>query len=215
MNCWRIANLIAPFLDGELPGAEEGAVADHLEACARCAAMIERVAALPDIRPPQLDPDATGELLECFDSTLRERIAASESMMAFQADAEPDHLEESSAWGGRPPVPGPGSSRALTWITAVALGFLVALTGWSWVTQQRIEQLELSLAERDDLIRRLEQEVVASRLDPNDFPVTAGSDSSPVFLQPGAPSGSALTASPFLVPASYGLASVEKPRILH
>lgn len=215
MNCWRIANLIAPFLEGELPAPEEGAIADHLEACPRCADVVERVAALPDIRPPEIDPDITDELLQSFDSTLKERIAASESLMALEVDSEMQHVAESSAWGPPPPAANTAGSRATTWMTAVAMGLLLALAGWSVVTQQRIEGLEQSLAERDDLIRKLEQEVVAARLDPSDFPVTAGSDSAPVFLQPGAPSGAALTASPFLVPASYGLASVEKPRILH
>ena len=214
MNCWRIANLIAPFLDGELPDPEEEAIAGHLEACTRCAQMIEKVAALPDITPPALDPDVTDELLEGFDTALKERIAASEAMLAMDV-GQMAHVAESSAWGAAPPVHEPRRSRATTVMTAAAMGLLLALAGWSWITQQRVEQLEESLAERDDLIRKLEQEVVAARLDPREFPVTAGSDSAPVFLQPGAPSGTALTASPFLVPASYGLASVEKPRILH
>jgi len=211
MNCWRIENLIAPFLDGELPSPEAGAIADHLEACPQCTALVERVACLPDICPPEIDPDITDELLLAFDTTLNNPIAASESLRGMDMD-----VAESSAWGApTPQVAPPPRSRATTWMTAAAMGLLLALSGWSWVTQQRIEQLEQSLAERDDLIRLLEQEVVATRLDPRAFPVTAGSDSSPVFLQPGAPAGATLTASPFLVPASYGLASVEKPRILH
>lgn len=212
MNCWRIENLIVPFLEGELPAPEESAIAGHLEICPPCAALVERVACLPDIHPPQLDPEITGELLEAFDTTLKSRIAASEALMI----SEMDHVAESSAWGApMPQVAPPARSRATTWMAAAAMGLLLALSGWSWITQQRIEQLEQSVADRDELIRRLEQEVVATRLDPRAFPVTAGSDSSPVFLQPGAPAGATLTASPFLIPASYGLASVEKPRILH
>ncbi len=212
MNCWRIENLIVPFLDGELPSAEEGAIADHLEACPQCNGLVERIACLPDIRPPEIDPDITDELLQVFDSTLRDRIAASEAILATDLD----NGAESRAWGApMPSVAALPRSRATTWMTAAAMGLLLSLAGWSWVTQQRIEQLEQSLADRDDLIRRLEQEVVATRLDPRAFPVTAGSDSSPVFLQPGAPAGATLTASPFLIPASYGLASIESPRILH
>jgi len=209
MNCWRIENLVAPFLDGELPDAEAGAMADHLEHCAECTSKVEFIAAMPDLVAPDL-ADVAAPLMESFDDCLKERILLSDSLVTGSSVSE--HAAESAAWG----VPAPTSApprRALasTWLAVAALGLLIALAGWSYLTQQRIDSLEQSLAERDQLIRRLEQQVVAGRFDPRALPETAGSV--PVFLPSSAPSPQTLPAGAF-VPVSYGMASIDSPRII-
>jgi anti-sigma factor RsiW len=211
MNCWRIENLLAPFLDGELPDAEAGAMADHLEHCADCATKVERVAAMPDLVPPDLAGDVAA-LMESFDECLKERIALSDSLLA---GASPSTLEvESLAWGVSPSaVAPPPRPHATTWLAVACLGLLVALVGWGYVTQQRIDGLERSIAERDQLIQRLEQQVVAGRFDPRGLPGATASTSVPVFLPSSAPTPQTLPAGAF-VPVSYGMASIDGPRIV-
>ncbi|MCX8005831.1 MAG: zf-HC2 domain-containing protein, partial [Burkholderiaceae bacterium] len=46
MNCARIAPLLDAHLDGELPAATVQQVEDHLRACARCRASVQRLRAL-------------------------------------------------------------------------------------------------------------------------------------------------------------------------
>ena len=210
MNCWRIENLLAPFLDGELPDAESGAMADHLEHCADCAEKVERVAAMPDLLPPDLSATVS-PLMDSFDECLKERIALSESLVAGASAAS--HEAESLAWGVQPSVAPPPRHAATTWLAVACMGLLVALVGWSFLTQQRIDDLERSLAERDQLIQRLEQQVVAGRFDPRAIPQTAGATSVPVFLPASAPSPQTLPAGAF-VPVSYGMASIDSPRIV-
>lgn len=211
MNCWRIENLLAPFLDGELPNAESGAMADHLEHCPDCAEKVALVAAMPDLTPPDLS-DCASALMDSFDDCLKQRIALSESLVAGTSVAE--HSAESLAWG----VPAPAvtqspRSSATTWLASACMGLLVALIGSSWLTQQRIDGLEQSITERDQLIQRLEQRVVASRFDPRVVPDAAASGSVPVFLPSAAPTPRTLPAGAF-VPVSYGMASIDSPRIV-
>jgi len=213
MNCWRIENLIAPFLDGELPDAEAGAMADHLEQCSDCNDKVEFVAAMPDLVPPDLE-DVAAPLLDGFADCLKDRIALSESLFAGSSVAE--HAAESMAWGvpAAPASPAPRRGSQVNWMTVAAAAFLVAFAGWSLVTQQRIDELEQSLAERDQLIRKLEQQVVAGRVDIRALPPeTAGADSVPVFLPSAAPSPQTLPAGAF-APVNYGMASIDSPRLV-
>ena len=204
MNCWRIQNLIAPFLDGELPSAESALIGEHLGACPACDSLVQRVAALPDLTPPELS-GATGPLLDGFDARLKERIALSASAFAPTIDMD----EESSAWGSTPRLPRPANNTV--WLAAACFGLLAALGAWGWTTSNRIEDLELAVSERDALIQRLERQVVANRFDPRALPETAGSDSLPIFLPASAPSAQPLPAS--FLPVAYGFASADGPRI--
>ena len=213
MNCWRIENLIAPFLDGELPDAEAGAMADHLEQCSDCALKVERVATLPDLVPPDLS-GAAAELLDTFEDVLQDRIALSDSL--FVGTSVSEHAAESRAWGVQSPPAPPmvtGRSSSATWLAVTAMGLILALAGWSWFTQQRVNDLEQSLAERDELIRSLEQQVVAGRFDVRALPEATGSEVVPVFLPASAPSLQTLPAGAF-APVSYGMASIDSPRII-
>ncbi len=213
MNCWRIENLIAPFLDGELPDAEAGAMADHLERCSECNGKVEFVAAMPDLVPPDLS-EVTEPLLDGFADCLKERIALSESLFSGSSVAE-HAAAESMAWGVPATTATPSPRRSqVNWMTVAAAAFLVALAGWGVVTQQRIDELEQSLAERDQLIRKLEQQVVAGRVDIRALPTeTAGADSVPVFLPSAAPTPQTLPAGAF-APVSYGMASIDSPRLV-
>ncbi|MCO4771239.1 MAG: zf-HC2 domain-containing protein [Deltaproteobacteria bacterium] len=211
MNCWRIENLIAPFLDNELPDAEAGAMADHLEQCPECSDKVEVVAALPEIVAPDLS-EVSSALMDSFDECLKDRIALSESLFAGTSSSE--HAAESMAWGVPSPPPAPAARPAsATWLAVAAMGLLLALAGWSLFTQQRIDELEQSLAERDQLIRQLEKQVVAGRFDPRALPQTAGSEVVPVFLPASAPTPQTLPAGAF-APISYGMASIDSPRIV-
>lgn len=208
MNCWRIQNLVAPFLEGELPDAETSAVADHLEECPACDALVQSVAGLPDLVPPDLTEACAG-VLDAFDEALAERIALS-AIPSLDVDAG----EESAAWGvSQPAALPPRRAPAMrTWALTAAAGLLVLLAGWSMHTQQRIDDLEQSLAERDDLIRRLERQVIAANGSFDEaLPQAVGAESVPVFLPAAAPSPQTLSAG--ALPA-YGLASIDRPRIV-
>ncbi len=211
MTCWRIENLLAPFLDGELPEAESGAMADHLEHCEACAEKVETVAAMPDLVPPVLS-EYSAPLMAHFDDRLKQRIASSENLVTGTSVAE--HGAESLAWGiPSPAVTKPSRSSTTLWMATACIGLLIALIGSSWLTQQRIDLLEQSITERDQLIQRLEQQVVASRFDPRVVPDAAASGSVPVFLPSAAPTPQTLPAGVF-VPVSYGMASIDSPRIV-
>ena len=76
MNCWRVQNLIAPFLDDELPDTESELVVEHLEQCAPCRDLVEGVAALPDLPKIELEADLASGLWSEFDRCLGARLEA-------------------------------------------------------------------------------------------------------------------------------------------
>ena len=72
MNCWRIQNLLAPYLDGVLPEAEHDAFIGHLEDCPECERLTADVAALPSFDGLDVaGPDSEAGLISIVTNTLR------------------------------------------------------------------------------------------------------------------------------------------------
>jgi anti-sigma factor RsiW len=172
VNCWRVQNLIAPFLDDELPDSESSSLADHLERCTPCRELVENVAALPDFPRLELDAEAECALWAEFDRCLASRIAESlETPMRVSDGARPEYRD----------------LRVPRSLAAAAAAVVVMLAGWNWMTYERLDRLEASLNERDAIITAL-QERVAEHRDANSAFAVAGSlGELPVLLPPSAP----------------------------
>ncbi len=145
MNCWRVQNLIAPFLDDELPTPESEAVAEHLEECPPCRDVIEGCAALPDFPRVELDADVESTLWSEFDRCLASRIAHS------LTEPPPGEVAAGGLMHGDLRVP--------RTFAAAAAAMVVMLVGWNWMTYERLDRLEASIEERDALIVALQDRV--------------------------------------------------------
>ncbi len=86
MNCKELRECVAPFLDGELEPDRLEAAADHLEGCADCAALVERLATVP-LRPVPPRPPAEPEFWDAMDRAL-----------ADEAERPPGLLERARRW---------------------------------------------------------------------------------------------------------------------
>lgn len=151
MNCWRVQNLIAPFLEDELPSAESESLAEHLEECPPCRDVVEGVAALPDFPRIELDADVQASLWSEFDTCLKARIANS-----LDAPDIPDVAPVGTLHG---------DLRVPRGLAAAAVAVVVMLAGWNWMTYERLDRLEASLDERDAIILALQERVADSRSD--------------------------------------------------
>jgi anti-sigma factor RsiW len=129
VNCWRVQNLIAPFLDDELSPSESSSLAQHLEECSPCRELVESVAALPEFPRIQLDADAESALWSEFDRCLASRIAES-----LELPSRP------SARSRRSPLQ--GDLRIPRSLAAAAAAVVVMLAGWNWMTYERLDRLE-------------------------------------------------------------------------
>ena len=153
MNCWRVQSLLAPFLDGELPGTELEAVAEHLEACDGCAEAAASVADLPPLLPFELPQDSAEGLFAAFDRCLAERIALSDGVM----DTE---LASSSALSWyRNSFQLPAGLAAAYVLLVVGLGVMVS------ANHQRVNALEDGLVQRDQVIETLQRRASMTALE--------------------------------------------------
>jgi anti-sigma factor RsiW len=69
MNCQELRECVAPLLDGELDAHQEAAAAEHLDSCEACAALVERLAAVP-IRPVPQQAPANPAFWDAMDQAL-------------------------------------------------------------------------------------------------------------------------------------------------
>ena len=97
MNCWRIQNLLAPYLDGVLPGIEHEAFATHLGDCPDCERIVADIAALPSFEALDISGEDSALVLDALSQTIAERIAAAAPSIREDGSDLPD----AEAGGGR------------------------------------------------------------------------------------------------------------------
>jgi len=214
MNCWRVTNVLAPFLDDELPDAESSAVASHLEDCPACRQQVEAVAALPPIEAPRLAADVEQSLFGEFDRCLKDRIAASISLMepAIDVDAPPTAVRRSGPLAAL--LPSSEVRLRPSWVVAY-LGVVLMLAAGVALNHAQVQELEQSVARRDSLIDALQHQVQTQR----GFAV--GLDSSLTLGQPllssaapgAAPASLQLGGTTGVLPFRRG--AFEGPRVVH
>ena len=222
MNCWRVQNLIAPFLDGELPEAEASSLDEHLAECAECRDLVEAVDNLPGFAPLPVDPEVEERLFDGFDVALRERIEAS-----LSEDDEPEEFRR-VANGGFMAALARGEVKVPALLVAAYMGVVVLLGGGIALNYQRVADLKADLQERDAIISAMNSQLQAAE----QLPLLASSPSSSepgiVFMPPAAIGATGLPASrqlPGVMPTSLQMGSaavpvnyrrnVEAPRAVH
>jgi anti-sigma factor RsiW len=223
MNCWRVQNLIAPFLDDELPEAERSAVHDHLGECVECRDLVEAVDQLPQFARLPVDPEVEERLFDGFEAALRERIEAS-----LSEDDEPEELRR-VANGGFVAAFARGEVRVPAVLVAAYMGVVVLLGGGIALNYSRVADLEASVQERDAIISAMNVQLQAAQQ--GELPMlanSAASDPGIIFMPPAAIGATGLpTARPLpgvmqtslqtgsaVVPVNYRRA-VEAPRAVH
>lgn len=222
MNCWRVQNLIAPFLDGELPEAERSSIDEHLAECADCRDLVEAVDQLPPFARLEVEPDVEARLFDGFEEALKERIEAS-----LSEDEEPLEYRR-VANGGFVAAVTRGEVRVPSVLVAAYLGVVVLLGGGIALNYQRVADLEASVQERDTIISAMNSQLQAAQ---GDLPLlTARDNTGPavVFMPPAAIGATGLPAARPLpgvtqtslqtgsavVPVNYRR-NVEAPRAVH
>jgi len=191
VNCWRIQNLVAPFLDGVLSSDEEAAIAEHLDECSECKTLVESVATLPDLPYSEFGAALEGPLFKNFDASLADRIEDSvlSAMDDFgsrpQAGDDPqDPVGLAAFFGGR------GGARlapALVGTYLAVLGLLAGGIVWNYL---QVEKLEASVEHRDEIINALQERLVTLDLEREagfGFSADILSASRPVFMPAAAP----------------------------
>jgi anti-sigma factor RsiW len=222
MNCWRVQNLVAPFLDGELPDAESEAVGRHVESCPACRKTVSSVQNLPAVDAPRMASPSLDRLLSSFDRCLWERIAQGAPLSVEELDETRPPNSSVPARMARGLLLAARAEMRLPAAAVLAYACVVMLLGGAvLVNFQRVEALQASVDRREIIIDALQQRLAAADSDP--LPALAGLQQpgdDTVFLPAAAPG--VLTASPFQVGAVAALAGTayrrvawEGPRVLH
>lgn len=209
MNCWRVQNLIAPFLDGELPEAERCSIDEHLVECPECRDLVQAVDQLPEFARLAVDQELEERLFDGFDAALRERIEAS-----LSEDEEPGRYRR-VANGGFVAALARGELRVPAVLVAAYLGVVVLLAGGIALNYQRVAGLEASVQERDAIISTMNVQLRAAQQ--GELPLLGGSAASEptiVFMPPAAIGATGLTAArpmPGVVQTSLQMGSAVIP----
>ncbi len=171
MNCWRVQNLVVPFLEGEIPDAECEAIAEHLEQCPECIGVLDAVESLPALERFSLDPDLSDPLFGEFDRCLKARI------------------DESTA----PEKPAPRGFAALVrrevripaGMAAAWIGVMLLLAGGVALNHDRVQDLQASVERREAIIQALQERMAFAEAEADGS--MRGSTDAPVFLPATAP----------------------------
>jgi anti-sigma factor RsiW len=86
MNCRELRECVAPLLDGELEPALVEQASAHMDQCPECAALVERLAAVP-LRPVEVRAPANPEFWDAMDDAL-----------AAEAERSPGPVERLRGW---------------------------------------------------------------------------------------------------------------------
>jgi len=185
MNCWRVQNLVAPFLDGLLSLAETASVEEHLEDCPECQELVEGVASLPELAAPPVGKADEDALMAALQRRLEESIAESRAdgflvgSAALDVDAPPASASLSGSLAMRPVQVSVG-------LAAAYLAVALLLAGGVVLNHLRVRSLEDSLASRDALIDALQDRLTTSE-QPGFAEYGLIPGASPVFLPAAAP----------------------------
>lgn len=213
MNCWRVQNLVAPFLEGELPDAECEALGAHLEACPECKELVQSIEALPPLQAPKLPEELESALFDRFDQCLAERLAA-----GLPSADEP----ETAGVGAAISVLARREVRVPAAFAAAWLGVMVMLAGGVALNHTKVQDLEESVARREAIIQALQERVAIAdsrTQDSEDAPVRS---MPPVFLPASAPTalsgtlplGAGTYRRPGIIGASVRQATYDAPRVV-
>lgn len=200
MNCWRIQNLVAPFLDGVLPEAEQELFERHIDECPTCEEMVAELADLPQVTAMTLPPEAKSCVLDELSSAIHQRIAAAHPSISEHGEDLPaanDSLSNMLLRGElRVSLVGAATYAAAVLLLAAGIG----------LNHQRVQDLEGSIAERDSIISSLSQRVVLAEAAPLTSPPAPGPTDG------GPPPRSALASGPS-VTDSPGLAGSRQTQL--
>lgn len=225
MNCWRIQNLLAPYLDGVLPEIERDAFGAHLGDCSDCNQLVADLATLPAFPTLEVKEADSGLVLDALSQTIADRIAAAAPTIDESGRSiRPDSLQGdflSFLKQGEIKVSG---TAAAAYVAAVLL--LAAGIG---LNHQRVLGLEASVAERDTIIDGMSARIAAT--EPDYLPLLSGSSpeaAGVVILPAGARGTGALVGSPIrsvttagwtqpvATPYTVSLSSPDEgPRLVH
>jgi anti-sigma factor RsiW len=139
MNCWRTKQLLAAYLDGELSPSETTLVEEHVEGCPECAELRDRIASLPPLDLPRLDPEAEDRIWARMDAALEQ---AWERRDTERPPGLATTLRERMAgWFqmGKLSIPVP--------VAAAYLLLIAGLTGWNLVTYYKVQNLTVAMEE--------------------------------------------------------------------
>ncbi len=193
MNCWRIQNLLAPYLDGVLPEVERDAFAAHLKDCADCDQLVTDLAALPAFPTLEVSASDSGLVLDALSQTIADRIAASAPT-----------IDESGRTLRSPPLQSDllsflrqGEVKVSGAAAAAYVAAVLLLAAGIGLNHQRVLGLEASVAERDAIIDGMSARIAAT--EPDYLPLLTGSspdEAGVVILPAGARGTGALVGSP-------------------
>ncbi len=191
MNCWRIQNLVAAFLDGALGREEELEISEHLEACSECKALVEGVASLPELPYKTLDEDLEEAIFDGFEETLAERIRESviQGVGIYGHEAEADVPKPSEGYRDKDRTTRVEQHISPPLVLAYVAALLLLAGGVAWNYLQ-VERLEESVAQRDKIIDTLQRRLVTIDLEREmgfDFAESGLSSTGPVFMPAAAP----------------------------
>jgi hypothetical protein len=136
-TCQDVLDRVAPYLDHELGRAERELVERHLEGCASCSAVLEKVAE-QELRPPPVS-DAVAARIGASDfwSAMDERLAT-------EIDAQ-----------SHAPRPAAARSFAVSWKLALAYAAALAVAMLWGANAHR--QTMIARAENESLLRQLDR----------------------------------------------------------
>lgn len=144
MNCWRTKQLLAAYLDGELSPSEATLVEEHVERCPECAELRDRIAALPPLDLPRLDPEAEERIWARMDAALEQ---AWDRREVERPPSAARTLRERLFGGlrmGKLSIPVP--------IAAAYLLLIAGLTAWNLVTYYKVQDLTVALEEHPAMV---------------------------------------------------------------
>ena len=187
MNCWRVQNLVAPFVDGALGQEEQQQINEHLDNCSQCRELVEGVAGLPDLPFPALSPALEGAIFAGFEEQLAARIQSS-MVAGVDIYGHSEELDPGLTLGQSGPAkPAAPRSSALLMASVAALLLLTAGVIWN---HRQVERLEEAVAQRDEVIQVLQRRLIALDLEQQgdyDLRRAGLTEPRPVFLPAAAP----------------------------
>jgi anti-sigma factor RsiW len=144
MNCWRTRQLIAAFLDGELSPAETELIDDHLRSCPECSELRDRIADIPPLDLPRLDPDAEADIWARMDDALD--AAWERQERGLERGVAAGALAGIRSWlrGRRVAIPLP--------VAAAYLLIIVGLTGLNLLSFQRVHRLSAEVDAHNQVV---------------------------------------------------------------
>jgi hypothetical protein len=137
MTCQDVLDRVAPYLDHELGRAEREIVERHLEGCASCSAVLEKLAD-QELRPPPVS-DAVAARIGAPDFW-----SAMDARLASEVDAQVN-------------APRPAATRSVTVSWKLAFAYAAALAvAMLWGAHAHHESM-IARAENESLVRQLER----------------------------------------------------------